>query len=150
MSTLKENFNKIKDTTRASFKSGVERTKRFFNRLVRLILLLILLSGGAYLLWCNYTYSKGTRSGVLIKVSKKGYVFKTCEGQLNLGGFEANEASGIVGNIWPFSVKDDAVHQELQKMEGQKVTLHYKQVNKAMPWQGDTDYFITKAELVEQ
>ncbi len=149
MSTFKENMNEKKEDIGASLKSGVDKTKRFFKRLFRILLLLILLSGGAYLFWCNYTYSTGTRSGYLIKISEKGYVFKTCEGQLNLGGFGTNEESGIIGNTWEFSVKDDAIHEQMLNLEGKKVTLHYNEVNKALPWQGDTNYFIFKVEKVE-
>lgn len=149
MGTFKENWNKRKEAFSASMKSGVDSTKRFVKRMFRLLLLLLVLGAGTYFFWCNYTYSTGTRSGILIKVSKKGYVFKTCEGQLNLGGFDTNPDSGVSGNIWNFSIKNDAVHQELQKVEGKKVTLHYNEVNNSMPWQGDTNYFITKVELVE-
>ena len=35
---------------------------------------------------CNYTYSDGKRAGLLVKFSKKGFVLKTYEGDLNLGG----------------------------------------------------------------
>ncbi len=149
MSTFKENMDEKKEGLNNSFKSLIEKIKLLFKRLFRLILILIVFGGGAFLFWCNYTYSSGTRTGFLIKISEKGYVFKTCEGQLNLGGVEVSAESGITGNVWNFTVKDNALHQELQKIEGQKVTLHYDQVNKSMPWQGDTDYFITKVDVVK-
>jgi hypothetical protein len=41
---------------------------------------------GAFMFFANY--SEGVRSGVLMKISKKAYVFKTHEGQLNIGGFD--------------------------------------------------------------
>ena len=60
------------------------------------------------ILWiCSWTYSEGTRSGNLIKVSKKGVVFKTIEGELNLGGVSTME--GLEGNIWSFTVLDGAL-----------------------------------------
>jgi len=149
MSTFKEEFNQKKEDMGSSIKSGVQMTKRFLKRLLRLALILIVFGGGAYLFWCNYTYSSGTRSGYLVKISEKGYVFKTCEGQLNLGGIEGSTESGLVGNIWNFSVKDNAIHQKLLSIEGKKVTLHYNEINKSLPWQGDTNYFVTKVELVE-
>jgi len=149
MSDFKENMNQKKEDISSSIKSGVDSTKQFFKRLLRIAIMLIILGGGAYLFWCNYTYSSGTRTGFLIKISEKGYVFKTCEGQLNLGGVDASPESGITGNVWNFSVKDDNVHKALQSSEGKKVTLHYDQVNKPMPWQGDTDYFVTQVEVVE-
>jgi hypothetical protein len=94
------------------------------------------------MLWCNWTYSDGTRTGYLIKISEKGYVFKTYEGQLNLGGFQDSDQGNIVGNTWNFSLKDDALYKRLGELEGKKVSLSYKEINKSMPWQGDTNYFV--------
>jgi len=98
---------------------------------------------------CSYTYSEGSRAGVLIKFSKKGFIFKTYEGELNIGGMGnvPNTAQGNV--IWTFSVKDEAVADKLATMEGQKVSLHYEEKVKAMPWQGETDYYIIRAEKIE-
>ena len=71
----------------------------------------------------NYmaVYSEGNRAGKLIKFSKKGWLFKTYEGELNQGGV-ANPVPGtaMVNQIWKFSVKKDAVADELMKMEGKE------------------------------
>ncbi|MEL6656440.1 MAG: 6-phosphogluconate dehydrogenase [Bacteroidota bacterium] len=129
-------------------KEGAEsigrKIKRFF-----LILLGVLLVGGLLFVWvAGWTFSEGTRAGELIKISKKGVVFKTYEGQLNLGGFQSDNA-GIVGNIWEFSTTKGDIYSRLQELEGKKIKLHYKQRYKPMPWQGKTDYFIHKVELIE-
>ncbi len=119
--------------------------KRFF-----LILLTLAILGGAGYLWvCNWTYSKGTRAGTLIKISQKGVVFKTYEGQLNLGGFRQDGGDGVSGNIWEFSVWKDAVYEQLQNYEGKQIKLYYREKYKAMPWQGDTNYFIYQVEEVQ-
>ncbi len=119
--------------------------KRFFL----LIVILGILGGGGYYWVSSWTYSQGTRAGTLIKMSKKGVVFKTYEGQLNLGGFQTDAQSGVVGNIWKFSVLKRDVYRELQKYEGQQVKLYYKERYNSFPWQGDTKYFIDKVEKVE-
>ena len=129
-------------------KEGAEsigrKIKRFF-----LILLGVVLGGGRLFVWvAGWTFSEGTRAGELIKISKKGVVFKTYEGQLNLGGFQSDNA-GIVGNIWEFSTTKGDIYSRLQELEGKKIKLHYKQRYKPMPWQGKTDYFIHKVELIE-
>ena len=129
-------------------KEGAEsigrKIKRFF-----LMLLGVLLVGGLLFIWvAGWTFSEGTRAGELIKISKKGVVFKTFEGQLNLGGFQSDNA-GIVGNIWEFSTTKGDIYARLQELEGKKIKLHYKQRYKPMPWQGKTDYFIHKVELIE-
>ena len=122
MSNFKENMNEKKEGMSSSFQSGVKKTQRFFKRLFRTIIIILIFGGGAYLLWCNYTYSSGTRSGYLIKISEKGYIFKTCEGQLNLGGVEASPESGITGNVWNFSVKNNGVHQEAKNRRPKSYT----------------------------
>ena len=129
-------------------KEGAEsigrKIKRFF-----LMLLGILLIGGLIFVWvAGWTFSEGTRAGELIKVSRKGVVFKTYEGKLNLGGFQSDNA-GIVGNIWEFSTTKNDVYDRLQELEGKKIKLHYRQRYKPMPWQGKTDYFVHKVEVIE-
>ena len=101
------------------------------------------------MVWANWTYSSGTRTGILTKISTKGYLFKTYEGQLNLGGFSTGEDSGIIGNMWSFSLKDKTLYKQMEGLEGRKVQLRYKEVNKSLPWQGDTNYFVYEIESKE-
>jgi hypothetical protein len=105
----------------------------------------------ALILWMSsWTYSEGTRAGQLIKLSEKGVVFKTYEGELNLGGLRTgNTNDGLEGNLWQFSVLDESVISDLIKAEGKRVKLGYKERYKAMPWQGETNYFITNVEVIE-
>jgi hypothetical protein len=130
-------------------KGGAQKVGSWIRRFFLVLALIAVAGGGIYLWVCNWTYSNGTRAGNLIKISYKGVVFKTYEGQLNLGGFQGTDQSGLSGNIWDFSVWKDDIYDELQNYEGKQVKLHYRQKYKAMPWQGDTDYFIYKVELVE-
>ena len=90
----------------------------------------------------NYTYSEGNRAGVLVKFSKKGYIFKTYEGELNMGGVGNLPNTAQVNQIWLFSVSNRAVADSLMNMEGKKVSLHYRQISKNMPWQGETNSFV--------
>lgn len=120
-------------------------TKRFF-----LIILLLAVAGLGTFVWVSgWTYSEGTRAGDLIKISRKGVVFKTYEGQLNLGGFQTDANDGLSGNIWSFSVTDNEVYHKLQNFEGKRVKLYYKQRYRAFPWQGKTVYFVQNVTPVE-
>ena len=136
-----------KEEIQASVKSGVTKTKRFFKRVFLFSLLALVLAGVAYIWWCSWTYSSGTRTGYLIKISEKGYVFKTYEGQINLGGFQESDQTSIVGSIWEFSLDDEAIYKKLEDLEGKKVTLRYNEINRALPWQGDTNYYIQDVEV---
>jgi hypothetical protein len=127
-----------------------DRISGFFKKLLLGLVALLVLAALLFLWVANWTYSDGTRAGYLIKVSRKGVIFKTYEGQLNLGGFRGSGDEAVVGNTWNFSVKDDQVYRDLQRHEGEKVTLHYKQQYKNLPWQGKTDYFVDRVEAVPE
>ena len=89
-------------------------------------------------------FSGGERVGKIIKISKKGYVFKTWEGQLNTGEIQQG--------IWEFSVKpsDDKILNELRDAmrSGSRVALHYDEKYVSVPFLGDTKNFITEVEVL--
>ena len=123
------------------------------NKLKRFILIFslsLILIFFIYYLICGMTYCDGTRSGILTKVSKKGYIFKTYEGELNIGGFSDGSGTIMPNSVFKFSVINTKVYEKLQQKEGKKVVLKYKQVMKNFFWQGDTDYFIQDVTDVKQ
>ena len=134
LTETKESISKTVDT-------GVKKTKSFFRKVLIYSSIILVVAAIGYMLWANWTYSEGTRTGYMMKLSKKGYVFKTFEGQLNLGGLQEDNSS-IIGNTWEFSLDENYLAKKLQDLEGKKVQLKYKEINKAMPWQGDTNYFV--------
>lgn len=113
------------------------------------ILALVLLLGG-YFAYTQYTYSEGNRAGLLIKFSKKGYAFKTYEGEMNLGGVNTDPKAGLVNNIWTFSVKDQSVADSLMHLEGKYISVHYRQIVRNFSWQGETPFFVDGVEEVRK
>lgn len=114
---------------------------------LKLFLVLAVLVTATYFI-LTFTYSKGSRSGILIKISHKGYVFKTYEGELNISGFgDDGQGSLLPNKIWAFSVKSKNIYQQLESYQGKKVVLYYDEVIYNFPWQGDTKYFINRVEL---
>ncbi len=103
-----------------------------------------------YFAFASFTYSQGSRTGLLMKFSDKGYIFKTWEGELNLGGV-TQEGGSLLNNIWQFSVLDNEQEtiDALNKYEGKRIRLSYKEKMRHFPWQGETNYFVYKAEAVE-
>jgi hypothetical protein len=85
-------------------------------------------------------YSEGTRSGELIKFSRKGVIFKTWEGEISQG------ISGA--QIFQFSVldKDKDVVKQLQENEGKYVKLTYVERYATFIFWGDTKYFVQNVE----
>lgn len=139
-------ITETKNEISAKIDRGVQKTVSFTKRLLWISLIAAILGTGAWLFWSNLTYSDGTRTGYLMKVSKKGYVIKTMEGEMNMGGFQESDNSTLMGNTWYFSISDPKIYDELIQKQGKKLMLYYKEKNRAMPWQGDSDYFIYKIQ----
>ena len=102
------------------------------------------------LLGSVFSYSKGFREGYMYKFSHKGVVFKTWEGTLKTGFISFNNTS-TPNEEWKFSVKDNTVADQLNKL-GERVflKLYYVQYYTRLFWMGDTKYFITKVEVLSQ
>jgi ABC-type sugar transport system substrate-binding protein len=98
------------------------------------------------------SYSEGYRAGVVYKLSQKGYVFKTYEGEMNTGNYvtEAAGDNNLSTKIWNFSVDGDqkeiVAQLENAVLKGSRVKLFYKERYLKLPWRGDTKYFIFKVE----
>ena len=124
--------------------------KKSFSRILMILALVIVVGFGIFYFVAGYTYSEGIRAGLLIKFSSRGYVLKTYEGELNIGGLQQEDKNIIsVNNKWTFSVKDDAVAKQLMNVEGRYVSLHYKEVIHNFFWQGDTKYFVDGVEVIK-
>ena len=120
-------------------------------RIIKRILLgilVLLIAAAAYYYWGSY--SNGMRSGVVVKISNKGYLFKTWEGQMNLLTFGAVRSQNMVSESFEFSVASDeeAVIKELEaaSLSGERVSLHYVERFAVFPWRGDTRYFVVRVE----
>ena len=105
-------------------------------------LAVILVLGSSYFSFTYFgSYSTGVRAGVVMKISKKGYIFKTYEGQLNLG---------VNQDPWAFSVdrnrKDIVKQLEDAAANNEHVQLHYEEKFVQYAWRGDTEYFVVKVE----
>jgi len=120
-----------------------ESPRRGLRRKTKLILLGILLAPIA--LFALYTwsaltwnYSEGQRAGIVQKFSAKGWVCKTYEGELAM-----TSVPGVMPVLWEFSVRDDAVAQQIREAIGKHVALHYTE-HRGVPGTcfGETNYFV--------
>jgi len=129
------------------FSSGTPvRKKNVFRKFILLTLLIFVVGFILFVFVAGLTYSEGTRSGVLTKVSERGFIFKTYEGEINIGGLNDGDGTIMPVTIFKFSTTDPRVYYQLEALQGKKVVVHYKQVIKNFFWQGDTDYFIESVE----
>jgi hypothetical protein len=120
-------------------------------KIVKRIILIVILIGLSLMVYFYFgTYSEGIRSGVVIKGSKKGIIFKTYEGQLNLLTFGASKNQNLIAETFDFSVptSDEAVIKDLEavSLTGERVSLHYVEKFVTFPWRGDTKYLVVKVE----
>lgn len=125
------------------------KPKSKLKKFAGITLLILVLAAVAYYFVCGMTYSDGTRSGVLTKVSRKGYFFKTYEGEINIGGINQGEGTIIPLTIFKFSTNKKQIYDSLEVYQGRKVVLKYRQVIKNFAWQGETDYFVDHVSLVK-
>ncbi|KAA9355099.1 hypothetical protein [Larkinella humicola] len=118
-------------------------------RRILIPLIILLLIFGVFYYLTAWSYSDGERAGTISKYSRRGYVFKTWEGVLNVGGF-SGETGSLTPQYFDFSVKDDSVAQQINQAvkTGERVTLHYEEKLVKLPWNGETKYFVTGVEIV--
>jgi len=114
--------------------------KRF---LIQFFLILVIFGAAFYAFNYYVPYSEGFRTGKLIKLSRKGIIFKTWEGELSLGiGHDQR---------WAFSIEpsEKELLEKLKEYQGKTVRISYVERFWRIPWLGDTKYFAKDVELLE-
>jgi hypothetical protein len=110
---------------------------------------LVVLPVGGFAAWTwgtlHWSFSSGERVGYVQKLSKKGWLCKTWEGELAM-----TTMPGVVPEIFHFSVRDEAVAKSLQGTEGRRVALAYDQ-HRGVPTAcfGETEYFVSGVRAVQ-
>ena len=102
-----------------------------------------------FVLWTffsmTFVYSSGDRVGYVQKISLKGWVFKTWEGELAMVNLP-----GALSERFYFSVRDDDVALAVQEHLGKQVRLTYEEhVGIPVSWFAETPYFVTGVRLVD-
>lgn len=118
-------------------------TKRFGLFSAVFLIIAILLAFGYLWLTLHWSYSDGERAGYVQKFSKRGWVCKTWEGELLL-----TTLPGVVPEKFEFTVRDEAVADQVSAAAGKRVVLTYSQ-HKGVPGScfGDTEYYIEKVTV---
>jgi hypothetical protein len=115
------------------------------------MLILILVAAGllfAAYIWAmlSWSYSSGERAGWVQKLSNKGYMCKTWEGEMALVSLPGSMPEKFVFTVW-----DDKAAEKLNAVMGKRVSLHYEQ-HIWLPTScfGDTEYFVTDVKVIEE
>jgi hypothetical protein len=115
-------------------------------RIVLALVAVALLIAGYFWLVLTWSYSTGERAGWIQKVSKKGWVCKTWEGELAMISMP-----GAAPEKFYFTVRDDAVAQRVNQVMGKRVTLHYEEkVGLPTSCFGETRHFVTRVTVVDE
>lgn len=126
------------------------RTGRGARRIFSILFLIIILGLGIFFYWKYfYTYSSGNRYGLLQKFSHKGNLFKTYEGEMILSSVRSNNNVALASEKFFFSVADEGVANQLMNLQGQQVTVHYKEKKGTLFWRGDTPYLVDSVVSVD-
>jgi hypothetical protein len=127
---------------------GAGFARRHLGKLIAIGLVVVV--GGGLTLYTLFTltfsYSSGERVGFVQKLSKRGWVCRTWEGELAM-----SPVPGAAPQIFAFSVPDEAVAQKVRTAEAKRVALVYEQ-KRGVPSScfGETEYFVTDVRVVGQ
>jgi hypothetical protein len=111
-----------------------------------LILIVVPVVIAALWVWIalGYTYASGERAGYIQKISKKGWLCKTWEGELAMANLP-----GTMPQIFTFTVRNDSIAHVIEQNAGKQVSLTYQQ-HRGVPTScfGETEYFVTGVHRV--
>jgi hypothetical protein len=114
------------------------KKKSKFKRRLYFFIFLLLLAGVVYFLFFR-PYSTGYREGYVNKLSRKGLLIKTYEGELIKNLLSASTST----DVFKFSVSDKEIAKKIEST-GQRtyVRLTYNEYLFQIFFKGDTKYFI--------
>jgi hypothetical protein len=133
-----------------ALRAAPPRRKSFLRRHWGKVLVaaLVIVPLSAIALWSviamSFTYSSGDRTGYVQKISRKGWLCKTYEGEIAMVNLP-----GQIANTFQFSVRDDSIAALISASQGQRVSLTYEQ-HKGLPSScfGETEYFVTGVRVL--
>ena len=93
----------------------------------------------------SYSFSTGERAGYAQKLSHRGWLCKTWEGELAMVNLP-----GAMPEIFRFSVRNDSIAHLIERNLGKRVSLSYEQ-HRGVPTScfAETQYYITNVRILE-
>jgi hypothetical protein len=123
--------------------------KKSRRKWLLLPLSLVLIPIVIFALWTwvtlGYVYAEGDRAGFMQKLSRKGWLCKTWEGELAM----VNLPGSVTPQIFHFTVRNDSIAHILQQHLGKQVSITYEE-HRGIPTScfGETSYFVTNVRTL--
>ena len=122
--------------------------RRHWKKLTLLAVILIPILVFAAWAYVSITlhYSAGDRAGYAQKLSEKGWVCKTWEGELAMANLP-----GAMPEIFKFTVRNDSIAKIITDNLGKRMSLHYEE-HRGVPTScfGETEYYVTNVRILER
>ncbi|MEN9417892.1 MAG: hypothetical protein RI988_1512 [Pseudomonadota bacterium] len=113
------------------------------TRLLAALAVLAVLVSGYFWAALSWSYSSGERAGWVQKISHKGWLCKTWEGELALVSLPGSAVEKFY-----FTVRDEAVARQIGQVIGRRVSLHYEEkVGLPTTCFGETRHFVTSVTV---
>jgi hypothetical protein len=109
-------------------------------------------TGGSYYVYnMAYKYSEGSRTGTIFKLSEKGRLCKTWEGQMMMNGYGAIGAQGTAV-AFEFTVMDEALVEKIRDAErrSKNVELEYRQAKWTLSCLQESEYVVTGIKEIDR
>jgi hypothetical protein len=120
--------------------------KKWLRRIVIAAVLLVVVGSSLYTFFAlKFSYSTGERVGFVQKLSKRGWVCKTNEGEMAMVNMAGQQAQ-----MFFFTVPDDAVVKQIEAFAGRRIVLEYEE-HRGIPSScfGDTEYFVVRVQKTD-
>ena len=115
-------------------------------RIVGVLVGIVILVVGYFWVVLSWNYSTGERAGWVQKFSKKGWFCKTWEGEMAMVSMPGTAQEKFYFTVW-----DDAVADDLNKVMGKRVAVHYEEkVGLPTTCFGETRHYVTRVTAVEE
>jgi len=110
---------------------------------------IILIPALVFTIWAgialSWSYSEGNRVGYVQKLSRRGWLCKTWEGELQLSNIP-----GSAPVLFQFTVRSDSIAKVIEDAGGRQVQLYYEQhIGVPSDCFGDTEYFVKSVRVLQ-
>ena len=89
------------------------------------------------------------KAGTLNYVVRKGYLFKTYEGEMILTGFQTKGVATMGSNEFLFSISNPPLARKLMLNSGKQMQLHYNEYNGAVAWRGYSKFIVDSVVSIQ-